>query len=303
MKDIEYFSEYNMKDQTVQDFYTQLPSYLQDEFSELMKLNSNSVFRGYQGPGYLCLNDNKVIGLSPYFGVQEIRIEIEVTANSTETVDNWHFLFFDEGTGKFLNSSLHKNENIVSESSLACIFREDLSTASICPKSSIDDKKTAIITTENSAPINMFETGKELFNEAWVVEENGLAEEAREKFVKAFEIFVQLSQIDRENFEYEKLVVVSSLKIEGNKLLNEAVKLQKEANATNMKHLFQEARNKFQEASEKFMKGYEASGHDLKFKECSEFIETSVKNINLAIRKLQLNTEIEDQSFKRFDDF
>lgn len=294
-----------MKNQTVQDFSSQLPNNLQEKYSGLIKANLGAVIKKYQGPEYLCENTDGCEILAPFFGVQEIKFEIEVPENSiSEVRKRWHSLFFDEETGEFLSSTMNEAIKLDFEHVLTCNNNDDeISIATKCLKSSIVDEETKIATTESLHPTSSFDIAHQLWLEAWKAEDEGHAKEAREKFTKSNEFFTKASQLEGENSEIKKFIEISNLKIEGNNLFNEAVNLQKEANKFHEKYLFQEARNKFQEAIGKFQQGYEASGHDLKFKACGDFIETSIQNINLAIRKIQLNTGSGIQHSKYFDDF
>lgn len=173
----------------------------------------------------------------------------------------------------------------------------NISTCNKCPRSRADDEEAETSQAEELIAKKFFESGKKMWLEAWKAEENGLAKASSDNFEKANQSFEKALQLDADNVEYKKFASISSIKIEGNKLFNEAVKIQQEANEFKMKHLFQEARLKFQEASAKFHEGFEESDNDPAFKDCETFIEISVNNINLVIRKLQLSIGIEKFDF------
>jgi hypothetical protein len=164
---------------------------------------------------------------------------------------------------------------------------------------SIDDKPIHDFQAlKNDQAVNLFQSAIKLWVEAWTAEDNSLLREAKEKFHQAHELSSEALQLDRENVEYQTFVAISSLKIEGNEAFNEAVKLQDQANATCTKYLFQEARNKFQEASGKFDQAYQLTKNE-KFADCCKFIEENVSSIKIAIRKIQLNTGVMDDSYFR----
>jgi tetratricopeptide (TPR) repeat protein len=146
--------------------------------------------------------------------------------------------------------------------------------------------------------VHLFQSAIKTWVDAWIAEDNSLPREAKEKFQQARDQFSEALHLDRENLEYQTFVTISSLKIDGNEAFNEAVKLQEKANATCMKYLFQEARNKFQDASGKFDQAYQLTKNE-KFADCCKFIEDNVSSINTAIRKIQLNTGVMDDRYFR----
>ena len=172
-------------------------------------------------------------------------------------------------------------------------------TAKMCLADDHDDE-TTVIATENAQAKNLFQCGFEDWEKAWTAEENFFILEATENFKKARESFSKAVQLNPKTFEYQKYFNLSCLKIEGNESFNEAVKLQNQANETSLKYLFQESRNKFEEACKKYQQGYSASGNS-KFIECKAFIEQSISTINMAIKKLQLNTGLADINFSDKD--
>jgi hypothetical protein len=141
--------------------------------------------------------------------------------------------------------------------------------------------------------INLFQSAIQSWVDGWIAEDNSLVMEAKQKFQQAYELSTEALRLDLENLEYQTFVNISSLKIEGNRAFNEAVKLQEQANATSMKYLFQEARNKFQEASGKYHQAYLLTKNK-NFSDCCKFIDESVSLINMAIRRIQLNTGVKD---------
>jgi tetratricopeptide (TPR) repeat protein len=135
-----------------------------------------------------------------------------------------------------------------------------------------------------------------LWDAAWNDEKNGNRPEANEKFQKSFKGFEKASELVPSNFEYEQLMEVSSLKIEGNKLYDEGINLLGEANQLRKKHKYQEARNKFEKALEKFQQGFNASDNDRRFKRSIELTETHIQEINNEIKGLQLSSEQDETS-------
>lgn len=170
---------------------------------------------------------------------------------------------------------------------------ESSPTIKLSPNSCLADDETAVPNTENVEAVNNYKSGTKLWIEAWIAEESLFAQKAQENFNVANQMFHQASLLEPANKDYSKFAQITNLKVEGNQAFNDAVKLQTQANETREKYLFQEARNKFQKASEKFYHAYSSSG-DSRFDECKKLTDRNIDKINKAIKKLHLNTGLDD---------
>lgn len=173
---------------------------------------------------------------------------------------------------------------------------DGISTAKICPSSFITESETSVLLSQNLQANRIFQSAMNLWSEAWIAEENFLVKEAKEKFEKSRNLFTEALQMDSKNSYYLKFAKICALKVDGNETFNDAIELQSQGNNTNLKYLYQEARNKFQKASKIFDEAFLIS-ENLKFIESNKLIDENIQSINMAIKKLQLNTGSNDVNF------
>ncbi|RZC33859.1 TPR 11 domain containing protein, partial [Asbolus verrucosus] len=154
-----------------------------------------------------------------------------------------------------------------------------------------------------------YEQGKSSLQEGWDLENDTTgdkSQEAEKQFSEAQSMFQQAENL-RHTLEQEKSLKITNIKIDGNRLFNEANELEKEAftlfqeareskvfdDYTTSQNKYKEALNKYESAKEKFDEGMKMS--DNKFEVCSEITDEHIKEVTKvidAIDRVELNHNI-----------
>jgi tetratricopeptide (TPR) repeat protein len=163
-------------------------------------------------------------------------------------------------------------------------------------------KQSTIDSIKNNKASALFNQGKELWNHAWIAEndeENDRSNEATQKFQEAKSKFESAHNLDINHAEYLRNLSIVSLKLDGNVCLDQAMLLHKNANklyteASKLKEQgrYDEAKDKYDAAQEKYQTAKQKFTEGLNFDEprfnvLVEWIKEQVTSIDTSLQEMQ----------------
>lgn len=132
-----------------------------------------------------------------------------------------------------------------------------------------------------------------MWSEAFILENGNSVEKAKHKFQKSNKLFLKASKIVPNKVIYSHWFHISSLKLEGDSLFEEAISLQEEGNRLRQKQKYEQALIKYQEAQRKYAEGFNKS-KDTRLKACIEFVDSCIKEVNEIIQDYDIQEKVQN---------
>lgn len=161
--------------------------------------------------------------------------------------------------------------------------------------SSNEQETQAAETSDSQRASNLHAEGKQIWNQVWKEYERQEQyldtddyDQVTQEFKKALEKFQESHELVPDNNEYSLYYTMAKLKVEGNILFAEGLKLQQEGDQFRSTGDYSNALQKYHAAKEKFIQGAES---DERFKECIRYSQNAIDVVHEYMGELDINTD------------